>query len=99
MSKIYERCIHNSFSSSSEAISSFILAYRKFYSSNHVLLRLTENWKKSRDNNKTFLGTVLMDISTAFHYIPHHLLASNLQAHGLTEDAVTFVHSYLKRRN
>ena len=51
MSKIYERYIHNCLSRHAENIlSNFILAYRKTYSSNHVLLRLIENWKKSLDN-------------------------------------------------
>ena len=70
MSKIYERFIHNSLSSFAENIlSNFISAYRKAYSSNHVLLRLIENWKKSPDN-KNFVGTVLMDLSKAFSCIP-----------------------------
>ena len=63
MYKIYERCIHNSLSSYAETILSyFISAYKISYSSNHVLLRLIENWEKFRDN-KTFVGTVLIDIS------------------------------------
>ena len=36
--------------------------YKKTYSSNHVLLRLIKNWKKSQDNN-SFVGAVLMDLS------------------------------------
>ena len=53
--KIYESCFHNSLSSYAETIlSNFISAYKRSYSSNHVLLRLTENWKKSRDN-KNFM--------------------------------------------
>ena len=39
-----------------------------------------------------------MDLSEAFYCIPHDLLAAKLHAYGLSEDAVTFVHSYLKRR-
>ena len=63
MSKIYERCIHNSLSSYAEIIlSNFISADKKSYSSNHVLLRRIENWKKSR-GNKNFVGTVLIDLS------------------------------------
>ena len=69
MSKINGRCIHNSLSSYSQTIlSNFISAYKKPYSSNHVLSRLTENWKKSR-NNKNFLSNVLMDLSKAFDCI------------------------------
>ena len=45
--KIYERYLLNSLSSFIDKIlSNFIVAYRKFYSSNDVLLRLIENWKK-----------------------------------------------------
>ena len=77
--------------------SNFISAYKKSYSSNHVLLRLTENWKKSQDN-KNFVGTVLMDLPKPFDYAPHDLVAAKLHAFGLSEDAVSFVHSYLNRR-
>ena len=98
MSKIYERFIHNSLSSYAESVlSDFISAYRKAYSSNHVLLRILENWKKALDN-KNYVGTVLMDLSKAFDCIPHDLLVAKLHAYGLSENAVTFIYSYLKRR-
>ena len=94
MSKIYERCIHNSFSSYAETIlSNFISAYKKSYSPNHVLLNLIENCEKSRDN-KNFLGIVLLDLSKAFGCIPHEFLASKLPEYGLSIDAVTLAHSY-----
>ena len=97
MSKIYERCINNSLSSYAETIlSNFVSVYKKCYSSNHVLFRLIANWKKSRDKN--FVGTVLMDLSTAFDCIPNDIFAAKLHAYGLSEDAVAFVHSYVKRR-
>ena len=93
MSKIYDRCIHNSLSSYAETIlSNSISAPKKSYSSKKNI----ENWKKSRDN-KNFVGTFLMDFSKAIDCIPHDLLAP-IRAYGLSEDAVTFVHSYLKRR-
>ena len=98
MSKIYERFIHNCLSSYAESfLSKFVSAYRKSYSSNHVLLRLIENWKKSLDN-KNFVGTVLMNLSKAFDCIPHDLLVAKLHAYGLSNDAVTFTYSYLKLR-
>ena len=74
-----------------------ISTYKKSYISNHVLLRLKENWKKSRDN-KNFVGTVLIDLSKAFDSIPHDLLAAKLHANVLSDDPVTFMHSYLKYR-
>ena len=39
-----------------------------------------------------------MDLSKAFDGIPHDLLIAKLHAYGFTEKAVTFIHSYLKRR-
>ena len=98
MSKIYERFIHDCLSSYAESfLSKFISAYRKSYSSNNVLLRLIENWKKSLDN-KNFVDTVLMDFSKAFDCVPHDLLVAKLHAYGLSKDGVTFIYSYLKRR-
>ena len=44
------------------------------------------------------MGTVLMDLSKALDCIPYDLLAAKLHAYGLSEDAVTFVHSNLKHR-
>ena len=38
-----------------------------------------------------------MDLSNALDGIPHHLPATKLHAYGLSEEADTFVHSYLKR--
>ena len=97
MSKVYEIFIHNSLFSYSESIlSNFMSAYRKSYSSNHVLLRFIENWKKSLDN-KNFVGSVLLDLSKALDCIPHDLFAKPY-AYDLSEDAVTFVYPYLKRR-
>ena len=41
------------------------------------------------------MGTILVDLSKAFDCLPHDLLASKLHVDGLSEDVVTFVHSYL----
>ena len=60
-------------------------------------MRLIEDWKASLDNKK-LVGTVLMDLSKAFECIPHDLLIAKLHAYGLTTEALTFLYSYLKRR-
>ena len=97
-SKVYERYLLNSLSNHIEKIlSNFITAYRKTYNSSHVLIRLTENWKKHLDNKK-IVGTVLMDLSKAFDCIPHDLLIAKLHAYGFNKKALTFLYSYLKRR-
>ena len=46
--KMYERFLHGNLTSYVEIfLSKFISAYRKSYSSDHVLIRLIENWKKN----------------------------------------------------
>ena len=60
-------------------LSKFISAYRKYYSSNHVFIRLIESCKKSLDQ-KTFVGVVLMDLSKVFDSIPHDLLIAKIRS-------------------
>ena len=77
--------------------SQFVSAYRNSCSSNHVLLKLIEEWKKSLED-KNIIGAVLMDLTKAFDWIPHNLLVAKLHAYGLSMDAITFIYSYMKRR-
>ena len=46
-------------------LSPFLSAYRKNYNTQHVLLRLLEEWREHLDNNKT-VGGILMDLTEAF---------------------------------
>ena len=79
-------------------LSKFISAYRKSYSTNHVLIRLIENWKKSLEDKK-IVGAILMDLlKKAFDFIPHDLLIATMYAYRFSINAVTFFYSYLKRR-
>ena len=95
-SKVCERYFLNSLSNHIEKIlSTFIAAYRKTYSSSHVLIRLIENWKKHLDNKK-IVGTVLMDLSKAFDCIPHYLLIAKLRVYGFDKKALTFLFLILK---
>ena len=97
-SKIYERYIHDSLIPYiNKCLSEFVAAYRKSYSSSHVLIRLVENWKKELDNKKC-VGVILMDLSKAFDCIPQKLLIAKVDAYGFNENALTFFFSYLKRR-
>ena len=96
--KIYERFLNDSLSNFTDKIlSKFVSAYRKSYSSNHFLLKLIEEWKKSLDD-KNIIGAVLMDLSKAFDWIPHDLLVVKLHAYVFSIDAITIIYSYMKRR-
>ena len=78
-------------------LSIFMSAYRKSYSTQHVLIRLLEEWRRNLDDN-LLVGAVLMDLSKAFDCIPHDLLLAKLEAYGLDINALTFIYSYLKNR-
>ena len=78
-------------------LSMFITAYRKGHSTQHVLIRLIEEWKKGLDNDK-FVGSIIMDLSKAFDCIPHDLLIAKLHAYGFQLTALKYVYSYLKGR-
>ena len=84
-SKVYERYLLSSLSNCIEKmLSNFIAAYRKRYSSSHVLIRLIENWKRHLDNKK-IIATVLIGLSKAFDCIPCDLLIAKLHAYGFNK--------------
>ena len=78
-------------------LSPYISAYRKGYSTQHVLIRLIEEWKSGLDNGN-YVGAVLMDLSKAFDCIPHDLLIAKLSAYGFDRPALKYLYSYLKGR-
>ena len=78
-------------------LSDFISAYRRNYSCETSLLRLTEDWRKSRDN-KEIVAVVSMDLSKAFDSIPHALFLAKFKAYGLSERSIELLRSYLSGR-
>ena len=97
-SKIYEKIMKQQLVVYLDTtLSVFIGAYRKAYGTQHVLIRLLEDWKTKLDNNY-IVGAVLMDLSKAFDCIPHDLLIAKLNAYGVDENALVLIYSYLKRR-
>ena len=78
-----------------EFFSPFLAAYRKSYSTQHMLMRMVEEWKEKLNNN-FILGAVLANLSKAFDCIPHNLLIAKLSASGLNSDLLSYIYSYLK---
>ena len=76
-------------------LSNFVAAYRKAYSTQHVLIRLVEDWKSKLDND-FIVGAVLMDLSKAFDCIPHDFIIAKLHEYDFDENALLLVYSYLK---
>lgn len=98
LSKIYEAIILKQMTSYlNKCLFPYISAYRRQHGTQHVLIRLLEDWKHKLDQNN-FVGGVLMDLSKAFDCIPHDLLIAKLEAYGFNKDALIFIHSYLKNR-
>ena len=85
-SKVYENVTKNELLKSMNVrLSPFLSAYLKNYNTQHVLLRLLEEWREHLDNNKT-VGGILMDLSKAFDCIPHNLLLAKLVAYGIDDN-------------
>ena len=97
-SKVYEIVLKNALLSAlSEYMSPFISAYREGYSTQHVLARLTEEWRKNLDDDY-IVGGVLMDLSKAFDCMPHDLLIAKLDSYGLDRNLLKYINSYLDNR-
>ena len=95
-SKIFEKILKEQLSPFlDKTLSIFIAAYRTAYSTQHVLIKLIEEWKSKLDNN-FIAGSVLMDLSKAFDCIPHDLIIAKLHAYGFDDNALVLVYSYLK---
>ncbi len=78
-------------------LSDLLLAYRKDYSTQHVLLHAIEEWKVALDNGQ-HVCVVLMDLSKAFDAIPHGLLLTKLYTYGISKDVCKMIRSYLINR-
>ena len=78
-------------------LSDCISAYRKFFSCETALLKLTDDWKTSRDE-KELVAVVSMDLSKAFDTIPHGLLLAKLKAYGLSASSIKLFEDYLSGR-
>ena len=97
-SKIYERFLRNQMLPFIDNLmSSFLSAYRSRYSTQHVLLRLIEQWRACLAQNKV-VGGILVDLSKAFDCLPHDVLIAKLEAYGVEKSSILLLMSYLKDR-
>ena len=93
VSEVYERVIKDQIVCSMEKyFSPFFSACRKNYSSQNILISLTEEWSKNLDNNFV-VGAALTDLS--FDCIPHDLLIAKLSAYNFNDEALPYIYLYL----
>ena len=67
------------------------------YNTQHVLLRLIEEWKNKLDKNYV-VGAIVMDLSKAFDCIPHDLIIAKLAAYCFDPKFLEYILSYLTNR-
>ena len=98
MSKVYERILSDQLTRYfNDLLESSLSAYRSGYSCQHVLLQLTEYWRRALDTGDV-VGTIAMDLSKAFDTMPHGLLIAKLHAYGVHESACKLLACYLRNR-
>ena len=99
ISKIYERIMFQQITKYiSGSLSPYLCGFRKGYSAQHALLRLTNKLNICLDKKEN-IGMFIMDLSKAFDCIPHELLIAKLHAYGFSKESLKLTYSYLKGRN
>ena len=84
ISKIYERIMFQQITKYiSGSLSPYLCGFRKDYSAQHALLRLTNILNICLDKKEN-IGMFMMDLSKAFNCIPHELLIAKLHAYGFS---------------
>ncbi len=97
-SKVFETVLKNQIVPYlDKCMSIYLSAYRKNYSTQHVLIWLLEEWRTYLDSGK-IVGAILMDLSKAFDCIPHDILIAKLNAYGFDKKYLKYILSYLKGR-
>ena len=78
-------------------LSSHRWGFRCGKSTTAALLAATQDWLNSQDNKKD-VCFVFFDLQKAFDKVPHHLLLAKLKQLQLHPIIMTWLHSYLYRR-
>ena len=98
LSKVYERVIYEQTSYYFEPFFNEILCgFRKVHSAQHVLFKLLTSWQNPLDRCG-FVGSILMNLSKAYDFLPHDLLLAKLQAYGFSKESIRLFLSYPTNR-
>ncbi len=68
--------------------------FRSQYSTQDLLLYITDSWKRAIDN-KELVGAVFLDLSKAFDSINHSILLSKLSFYGIKNASLRWFSSYI----
>ena len=96
--KVYEQLLSEQVNKHFDTILNPCLsAYRKNYSCETTLLRLTEEWKLAADS-KQYVGVLSTDMSKAFDSLHPSLIINKLKAYGFSEGSLKLIRSYFNNR-
>ena len=74
-------------------------AYRRGYSTELLLIHLTEMWRKELDSGK-FVAAAFVDFKKAFDSVSHEILVKKLNHHfGITGSLLAWLKDYLNDRH
>ena len=98
LSKIFERILFNQIYESTEKMfHKYLSGFRKRFSCQDILIRMTEDWRELLDKGQT-IGVIAIDLSKAFDCMPHGLLLAKLNAYGFDSDSCELMKSYINKR-
>ena len=99
ISKLFEMVVHDQISlyfSQNNYLSSSQYGFRKLHSTEHAILEIADRISCELDKGNTPLA-IFLDLSKAFDTLNHTILLSKLKYYGVSELALKWFNTYLKR--
>ncbi|XP_065664693.1 uncharacterized protein LOC136086327 [Hydra vulgaris] len=98
LSKVFEMIVYEQILLFMEPkFDKLLCGFCRGYSTQHTLIFLLNKWHECI-NNGGIVGTLLMDLSKAYDFIPHDLLIAKLEAYGFSKESLKFFILYISGR-
>ena len=98
--KIIEQCIHRrlyKFLNKGNRLSAKQFGFRNIHSTNHALIRITEEIRRALDNDEFACG-LFLDFQKAFDTVNHKILLTKMEYNGIRGITSDWFKSYLANR-